>query len=319
MLHRCNILTNLLLLLFLCHCGITRIKVALAAEEELATNSDSALPSLQVEECVVDLNGQCQNTDTSQNDKTEVLETEFASEDDDADEEDDDADEDANENDDDVWIKGRAYQIGEYLKCPWNYETDESESSLVEIHTDGTWKKFNEIYHQVVDRERSSLPPQFEGSGFQVPVEIKYMKKIGRGVFAKESIPRGQLVWKSINTAEFIRPQDYRDFLRALPQNLACDVIIWAYTRMISREQKQTFKVCVDLDEGSFVNHSRNRLRANMELGIGRLLREDEDEEITWYGCDLEFYANRDIEAGEEIRANYDEFAELHGWGKMGL
>ncbi|KAG7368308.1 SET methyltransferase domain containing protein [Nitzschia inconspicua] len=88
---------------------------------------------------------------------------------------------------------------------------------------------------------------------------------------------------------------------------------------MISREQQQTFKVCADLDEGSFVNHSRSRLRANMELGIGRLLREDEDDEITWYGCDLEFYANRDIEAGEEIRANYDEFAELHGWGRMGL
>ena len=34
---------------------------------------------------------------------------------------------------------------------------------------------------------------------------------------------------------------------------------------------------------------------------------------------DLKFYANRDIHANEEIRADYGDFAEPHGWAAMDL
>ena len=88
---------------------------------------------------------------------------------------------------------------------------------------------------------------------------------------------------------------------------------------MISEDDPKKMMVCADLDEGSFVNHGRKE--ANMELGInGRgLLHKDEHESLTWYGCELEFYANRDISAGEEIRANYDNFIEIHGWKSLGI
>jgi hypothetical protein len=284
------------------------------------TNDDtsSLRPNDDGQECVVDIDGLCQNADVQTIKTGETMETlinaptSFPANAADA--------EEHSEGDlDEVWLVGNLIQIGKHLRCPWNDEEEESDSTLVEIHTEETWKTFNAIYNQVVDRKLSSVPPQYEGSGFQVPIEVKYMASVGRGVFAKERINKGQLVWKSINTAEFVNPQDYRNFLRTLPQNLACDVLIWAYARMASRKQQHTFKVCADLDEGSFVNHSSNRRKANSEPGVGRLLRVGEDKEKTWYGCDLEFYANRDIEAGEEIRVNYDGFVERHGWRRMGL
>jgi hypothetical protein len=237
----------------------------------------------QQQECVVDQEGQCENSEDSMK----------------------------------VWTKGTAAQMGSALKCPWDTDEDEH-ASLTQMHDDDTWKLFNRVYHQVVPPERSSLPPHFTKNGYHVPIEIK-LGELGRGVFATQPIQKGTLIWKSTNTAEFRRAQDYRDFLRTLPQPLACDVLIWAYVRMISPEDPRQMMVCADLDEGSFVNHGRKE--ANMELGInGRgLLADEEDEELTWYGCDLEFYASRDIQAGEEIRANYNRFIEIHGWRNMGL
>lgn len=315
MMRQCQIFATIVLIFIISPCIVKITVEAAESSTENVPKDDSAQQPQGAEECMVDMEGQCQNTvvANTENDKKEtpIINTILSNP----------ASNDGQikEKLDEVWYKGTAPEIGAYLKCPWNDEDENGESPLAEMHTEETWKTFNEIYHQVVDRKRSSLPPRFEGTGFQVPFEIKYMPSIGRGVFAKEPIRRGQLIWKSVNTAEFVRAQDYRDFLRKLPQNLACDVLIWAYVRMLSRKQQRTFKVCADLDEGSFVNHSNKPYKANMELGVGRLLRDDEDFEITWYGCDLEFYANRDIQAGEEIRANYDDFVERHGWKKMGL
>ena len=90
---------------------------------------------------------------------------------------------------------------------------------------------------------------------------------------------------------------------------------------MVSVEKEKEFIACVDLDEGSFVNSAHHsKLECNMELGTkDGLLKEDDDEKVTWYGCDLRFFAIRDIKADEEIRADYGDFAEPHGWQAMGL
>lgn len=90
---------------------------------------------------------------------------------------------------------------------------------------------------------------------------------------------------------------------------------------MVSATKKDEFVVCVDLDEGSFVNSAPYQShQCNMELGTETgLLEKEEDEETTWYGCDMKFYAKRDIAANEEIRADYDDFAEPQAWHEMGL
>jgi hypothetical protein len=51
----------------------------------------------------------------------------------------------------------------------------------------------------VVGLEKSSIPSRFHATvaSYQVPIEIAFAEEeeVGRGVFAKENIPGGTLVW----------------------------------------------------------------------------------------------------------------------------
>ena len=211
-----------------------------------------------------------------------------------------------------VWKTGGIADITEFLDCSWESK---------DIHKEDVWKTFNRVYNEVVGPERSTIPPAYESNGFQIPVEIEYSEEVGRGVFTKVPIARGDLIYESTNNAQFQTGEEYRTFLSKLPTDLACDVIIWAFSRMVSAEKEDEFIACVDLDEGSFVNSSPAWHRqCNMELGTETgLLKEGDDETKTWYGCNMKFYAKRDIAANEEIRAYYGDFAEPHGWEEMGL
>lgn len=212
-----------------------------------------------------------------------------------------------------VWKTGNVRKMTDYLDCEWESK---------EVHQQDAWSIFNRVYNEVVGLERSTIPPSYGSNGFQIPVEIKYSEDVGRGVFTKVSINKGDLIYVSTNNAQFHTAQEYRNFLRGLPVDLACDVIIWAFSRMVSEEKEDEFIACVDLDEGSFVNTAHHSSpRCNMELGTEHgLLKEGEDnDKLTWYGCDMKFYASRDIAANEEIRADYGDFAEPHGWYEMGL
>ena len=80
----------------------------------------------------------------------------------------------------------------------------------------------------------STIPPEFEKHGFQFPIEIQFKPIIGRGVYATTHIPKGSLLYISTNNAAFFTGQAYRNFLRALPPKLACDVLIWAFVRWVS-------------------------------------------------------------------------------------
>ena len=210
-----------------------------------------------------------------------------------------------------VWKEGSLEEIGKYLDCDWG---------STEIHQEDAWGTFNKVYNEVVGLEWSTIPPKYGSNGFQMPVEIKFDEDVGRGVFTKVPIKKGDLIYISTNNAQFHAAQDYRNYLRSLPVALACDVLIWAFSRMLSAETELHI-ACVDLDEGSFINTAPvSSLECNMELGTETgLLKEGDDETSTHYGCDLKFYAKRDIQENEEIRADYGEFAEPHGWLEMGL
>jgi len=210
-----------------------------------------------------------------------------------------------------VWKEGSLQEIGKYLDCDWG---------STEIHQEDAWGTFNKVYNEVVGLERSTIPPKYGSNGFQMPVEIKFDEDVGRAVFTKVPIKKGDLIYISTNNAQFHAAQDYRNYLTSLPVALACDVLIWAFSRMLSAET-ELYIACVDLDEGSFINTAPvSSLECNMELGTETgLLKEGDDETSTHYGCDLKFYAKRDIQENEEIRADYGEFAEPHGWLEMGL
>lgn len=225
----------------------------------------------------------------------------------------------------DLWKHGKKYDLYEALDC--------KDESFQNIHTVETWTLFNRVYNEVIAaiqdddklRQKSTIPPVFGKHGFQFPIEIKFDSEVGRGVYSKSDIPKGSLVYISTNNAAFYNGQTFRNFIRDLPPKLACDVHIWAFVRWVSLESGDNDKhmACVDLDEGSFINSSDGEPNRNLALGDdeGELIYEksEEDGMSLWYGCKMKFYATRDIVAGEEIRADYSDFAETYGWTHMGL
>jgi len=237
----------------------------------------------------------------------------------------------------DVWKHGGKNDIYRELDCPdYDYSKGDemfTETSFENIHATDTWKTFNRVYNEVIAAaqedealaQEPTIPPKYEAHGFQFPIEIKFDPVVGRGVFAKTDIPAGSLLYLSTNNAAFHHGQMYRNFLRALPDKLACDVQIWAFVRWVSLESEENEKhmVCVDLDEGSFVNSADETDDYNMALGTddGVFYSDgnEEQQQSLWYGCKMKFFAYRDIRAGEEIRAAYGDFAETDGWMYMGL
>jgi len=279
---------------------------------------------------------------------------------------------DKNGDDYDVWQHGDKHEIYEALGCEYvSYGHDTLEmltgTSVENIHTDETWKIFNTIYNRIIveeeaeealkeneeeDAQKSSsssssspIPSTYTTNGFQYPIEIKLDPVVGRGVYALQDIPKGSLLYISKNTATFYQGQTFRNFLHALPNQLACDVMIWSYARLVSYDtyyDDQPYMICTDLDEGSFVNSANDKEDLNVALGNeqGVLLVSNyddydtdnenendnaneasppEEQEKLWYGCEMKFYASRDIRQGEEIRVDYGDFAETDGWRYLGL
>lgn len=183
---------------------------------------------------------------------------------------------------------------------------------------DETWKFLQSTYEEIVNNDddirRSSLPPggYLGMSSFYVPYRIDKGKH-GRGIFATKDIPEGTMIWRSFQTARFETAKDYRKYIHQLYQlgkeDVACDVLQWAYTRMESRADGYTYVVaCLDLDDGSLINECETDWECNLIVAAPR------DS-----GCRMQFYSTRDIRAGEELRIDYG-FSEMNkGWATMGL
>lgn len=194
----------------------------------------------------------------------------------------------------------------------------------LQIHSDEDWKTMQAIYQEIVGPESSSLPPggPLGIQGFYAPVEVR-MGDHGRGIYSLEDIDKGSLVWRSFLTARFDSSAIYQKYLHALPSPWACDVLMWAYTRLELNETGQELDndeeddddvrvvICVDLDPGSFVNGCDEAYECNMKLF--------RDVSPRTSGCKIEFYAARPIRRGEELRIDYYFSERAPGWAEMGL
>lgn len=203
-----------------------------------------------------------------------------------------------------VWSRGGLQHIYLWLDCPAHHASEKA----LEIHNAAVWKQLKTTYQSIVHADINSLPPPSMHEslhGYQVPIEIKKSTADTHtlGVFAKEAIPKGTLVWKSTFTAQFTTGTDFRAFLKALPENLACDVIDWAYPRMKAEQPV----MCVDLDHGSLTNSGEESEDCNLKVKGERT------------GCDLEFYASRGIAAGEELLIDHDFHEEEEALVPLGL
>ena len=183
--------------------------------------------------------------------------------DDDSEEEEDDDDDDDGDGDDD------------------DDDDDRSNRSDQDDETDDNGQATEEKEDKEVSSNRHE---KIYESGMMVDVDVKIDPNgRGRGVFARQDIPEHTLLWKDTQTSAFRTEGQFVNFLRQLPPQVQCDVLLWAYP--------SDNKATVDLDVGSFINHSDLREEINL---------------------DTKGYTTRTIKAGEPILMNYTDFIE-HG------
>merc|ERR1712194_30840 len=145
--------------------------------------------------------------------------------------------------------------------------------------------------------------------GFRVKYSVNYSKTHGRGLFAREKIPKGEIVYEHKRDI-YLTPETYPDFLNRLvlqvnkqkvknqelepyldflnisPAGVICDMNVWTYGRTKTQYN-------LHLDDMSYCNGAASISGANIEYS------DDEDKALQ---------ATRDIDAGEEILCEYAEF-----------
>jgi hypothetical protein len=185
------------------------------------------------------------------------------------------------------------------------------------IPTQETWIMMRNAYRRIVEPGRSSILPTDEKNGFHVPYKVDNVNdKKGRGVFATAPIKKGTLVWSSHKrqSARFFDGDSYRQFVAAIPVDLACDIMRFSYVQDFGPPHSPELAICTDLDEGALINDQMYVW--DMEANVGCMLRQSYKHPG---GCKENFFALRDINAGEELVVNYSFFAMADGWEYFGL
>lgn len=181
------------------------------------------------------------------------------------------------------------------------FECEEVFSEQRPIPDNATWMLLRGAYVATVGRQFSSIGYGTIGAdGVLVRVKVDYVPGKGRGVFALEDMPEeGTHVWDALYTARFPSAIEYRRFLASIPEDLACDVLIWSYVERSNYKDPSSSRVSLDLDACSFMNNIMDNL---------------EDQNLA-----NNYRMTRHIWAGEELIVNYEEFVEEGGWEHFGL
>lgn len=182
------------------------------------------------------------------------------------------------------------------------------------IYPLATWQAARNRYEALVGTAASSLVHDPEKTnGFQVPIFAQQKKYKGRGIVCSSDIPEGTLIWSADKSARFQDANDYRKFLLTSERGFACDVMQWAYVQDLgSSSEERKLHITVDLDEGSFCNDGF-ATKANMGC------HPEASKKYPGGGCKTNYFALRDIQAGEELLCEYSSFAIPYGWDEFGL
>ena len=198
------------------------------------------------------------------------------------------------------------------------------------IHDQKTWQYLRQTYHDILGAEKSTIGlPNRPFNGFSVPYYVGQSDGRGRGLFAAKDIPKSGQVWTAVRTAEFEDAETYRDFLFAIPADLACDVMLWAYVAYDAvrgydtddeddeddeeeegvgdDEEDEILKIMVDLDEMSFCNDGGDK-KSNLDWN---------SEVAAQYPNDSDFgrvFAMEEVKEGSELLCNYSGFFEKDKW-----
>jgi hypothetical protein len=186
--------------------------------------------------------------------------------------------------------------------------------------------KLFQAYHAIVDPNHTLLTAAEYEYSWHVPIEVKYKRPEGRGVYAKEFIPKGTMLWESTtrNTATFHTSHEYRMFAEYLMNDpatryLACDITSWIDAQPERQPHKEEFVICQTMDEGVLLNTVSGDAGDLINLVTENVTEETEGvldyRANDCYGND-QYVASRDIQAGEQFRIDYGsgENVDIRVW-----
>jgi hypothetical protein len=164
------------------------------------------------------------------------------------------------------------------------------------------WHEMRELYASIVGYEKSTVGSlESDYNGFVQPYYVSH-NQYGRGIYAAMDIPEGALVWQSIRSAQFSDGASYREFVRRLRPDWACDVMQWSYV-----DYDKT--IIVDLDEGALCNDGGDE--GNIDL-------DEKRSEMLHVPPGIQLFATRNISQDEELFCNYGGFSSA-AWSDFGL
>jgi hypothetical protein len=202
------------------------------------------------------------------------------------------------------WIENLPAMLG----CPHmedNFENSDNPLSFNNTPTkESHWNKYYIAYHATVDPGFRKLPfEEYQQNAWSVPIEVKFSPVNGRGVYAKERIPKDTLVWDSnSNSAEFANSHEYRRFLEYLiadptSKDAACDTEKWYM--VLPKPDKKNFVICQTFDEGTFFNEDMTPAKSKVNL-------KPKGTKKAFNACGGHMYVTkRDIQSGEELIIAY--------------
>lgn len=242
-------------------------------------------------------------------------------------------------------------RVMDWLECDaTDLDSIDDAEAYQRVPTDEDYRLLVEAYvHSMTTAATTDRPPSvasYDPGVFRVPVEVRSVPHVGRGVYAREDIPEGTLVNRPTNAMEFYSHENYRDFLAYLVEKgsaVVCDTFLWMYATRKS-PKPDDWIICIDADHSSLTNSGEwhfddddddyyylhyyideNGEDAELaffeEINIGQYIKAtNESGERVLYGCqDPPVYAYRDIEAGEELLQSYGDFAESQGFSSLGI
>ncbi len=136
----------------------------------------------------------------------------------------------------DDWQTWGFHDIHHGLKC--GEHANDMDKPLPDMEF---WTYYRNVYKDVVDKNvvqfDDPIPPT-EGytmatNGEKQPYYAKRSPGKGRGLFASRDIKKGEVVHDGTNSDVIMSGKDFRRFLFALPQKMACDATEWVSIQQV--------------------------------------------------------------------------------------
>jgi hypothetical protein len=167
-----------------------------------------------------------------------------------------------------------------------------------------TWKMLQEAYKEIkgdTDPNDAHLFQAFDNddNGYKIKIEIRQSPGKGRGVFCVDPISKDTLVCRDM-AGRFYTEQQWRDFLKLLPNSLAQDCCEWAYVEQYKGKQA----VFLDFNESALMNHG-DSLSCWEKLLCRKATANLDERSHRGRWC---HFASRDIQAGSELLVDYEDF-----------